>query len=150
MVSCRSLLRSRPRSVAAAHLTGVTLLTKADQVPLQIQIAESAAVPYVLHRGGVIEGMAVRATPRFGPPDYEPRFSNIAVRRVLSAGCGHTGEVHVSLCILLAAQCKSTKVLPWHDGKSGACRALAAAAVCRSVMPVSATHSRFGETAQGR
>jgi hypothetical protein len=51
---------------------------------LQIKIAESAAVPFVVYRGGFIEGVAVRATPRFGP-DNEPRFSDVAVRRVLRA-----------------------------------------------------------------
>jgi hypothetical protein len=48
---------------------------------LQIKIAESAAV-FVVYRGGVIEGVAIRATPRSGP-DSEPRFANVAVRRVL-------------------------------------------------------------------
>ncbi len=49
---------------------------------LQIKIAESAAVPFVVNRGGVIEGVAIRATPRSGP-DNEPRFWHVAVRRVL-------------------------------------------------------------------
>ena len=49
---------------------------------LQIRVADSAAVPFVLHRGGVLESVAVRATPRFGPADNEPRFSNVAIRRV--------------------------------------------------------------------
>ena len=65
---------------------------------LQIRVADSAAVPFVLHRGGVIEGVAVRATPSFRPADYEPRFSNVAIRRVLCAGPGQPDAplTHVS------------------------------------------------------
>ena len=55
---------------------------------LQIKVASSAAVPFVLHRGGVLESVAVRATPRFGPADNEPRFTNVAIRCVLRCGCG--------------------------------------------------------------
>ena len=46
----------------------------------QIKVANSLFLPYVLHRGGVLEAAAVRATPRFGSADNEPRFSNVFVR----------------------------------------------------------------------
>lgn len=52
----------------------------------QIKVADSAAVPYVLHRGGVLEAVYVRATPHFGPADNEPRFSNVAIRCVVNHG----------------------------------------------------------------
>lgn len=67
---------------------------------LQIKVADSAAVPFVMHRGGVIEGVAVRATPRYGPADDEPRFTNVAIRRVSAslATVTHQGvEVPISL-----------------------------------------------------
>ena len=49
---------------------------------LQIKVAESAALPFVLHRGGVIEAVTVRATPQYRPADSEPRFTDVAIRRV--------------------------------------------------------------------
>ncbi len=46
----------------------------------QIKVANSVFLPYVLHRGGVLEAAAVRATPRFGSAYNEPRFSNVSIR----------------------------------------------------------------------
>jgi len=78
---------------------------------LQTRVADSAAVPFVLHCGGVVEGKAVSATPRFGPADYEPRFSNVAIRCVLCAGPPAPRCASDSCFPLLRAAC-SAAILP--------------------------------------
>ena len=77
---------------AYQHQDVTSLLTCVTFLP-QIRVADSAAVPYVLHRGGVIEAVSVRATPRYGPADNQPRFSNVAIKCV----CQHAVRPDVAI-----------------------------------------------------
>ena len=52
------------------------------------QGGDSVFLPYVLHRGGLLEAAAVCATPRFGPADNEPRFSYVFILCVAAPGQG--------------------------------------------------------------